>query len=278
MPDTWEVAHGLNPNDPEDALKDKDGDRIPNLWEYVRGTSASSASSKPIPLYDATVDYSLAADDPLTARFKTLQAAYNSLTSSIPGYRFTVLVKRGIYSADLDAVTTPKPVAWIAEMSRTNDNGTADANWSTQRSRGQEGVILDGELASGAGLRLVADTVLDGFIISDWSHDHDPIDVITTTEPYNFDQKSAITVYAPPGDSPLPMGRIFVVNCIISNWMAVFQNDPSIIQPPIGGALTNYGGNVSLVHCSVTRSLSSAGIGFTQQRQRKINEVKLLIS
>lgn len=264
MWDGWEDSMGLNKFNPSDALEDKDGDRISNLWEYARGSSAASATSRPVPLYDAVVDYSLAADNPLNAQFKTLQAAYNSLTSSVVGYRFTVLVKRGIYSADLDAVTTPKPVAWIAEMSRTNENGSTDADWSTQRVRGQEGVILDGELGSGAGLRFVADTVFDGFIISDWSHNHLPSANITTTAPYNFNQKSAITVYAPPAAPPTPIGRVFVVNCVISNWMPVFITTSGWTQPPIGGALTNYGGDVSLVHCSVIRSVSSSASSFTQ--------------
>lgn len=264
MTDAWETLHGLNPNDPEDALKDQDGDRIPNLWESVRGSSASLANDTPNPVYDATVDQSLAADDPVNAQFKSLQAAYDSLTSTIPGYRFTVLVKRGTYSADLDAVTQPKPVAWVAQMSGRNDDGSPDAEWLSQRASRDEGVILDGELASGAGLRFVADTVFDGFIIRNWSHDHLPSAVITTTVPYNFNQKSAITVYAPSGDPAPPVGRIFIVNCIISNWMAVFITTPGWTQPAIGGAMTNYGGDVSLVHCSIIRSLSSAGIGFTQ--------------
>jgi hypothetical protein len=38
MPDVWEIAHGLNPNDPSDALADADGDGCSNLMEYVLGT------------------------------------------------------------------------------------------------------------------------------------------------------------------------------------------------------------------------------------------------
>lgn len=38
MPDDWERAHGLNPNDPADATKDADGDGYTNLEEYLNGT------------------------------------------------------------------------------------------------------------------------------------------------------------------------------------------------------------------------------------------------
>jgi len=38
MPDDWEIAHGLNPNDPSDATQDPDGDGIDNLTEYLLGS------------------------------------------------------------------------------------------------------------------------------------------------------------------------------------------------------------------------------------------------
>ena len=38
MPDSWELAHGLNPNNPFDAALDSDGDGMTNLQEYLAGT------------------------------------------------------------------------------------------------------------------------------------------------------------------------------------------------------------------------------------------------
>jgi pectate lyase len=38
MPDEWEKAHGLNPNDPSDAQADPDKDGYTNLEEYLNGT------------------------------------------------------------------------------------------------------------------------------------------------------------------------------------------------------------------------------------------------
>jgi uncharacterized repeat protein (TIGR01451 family) len=38
LPDDWELAHGLNPNDPSDAMLDSDGDGTSNLQEFLVGT------------------------------------------------------------------------------------------------------------------------------------------------------------------------------------------------------------------------------------------------
>ena len=45
MPDEWEIAHGLDPNDPSDAQTDADGDGFSNLQEYLAGTDPRNASS-----------------------------------------------------------------------------------------------------------------------------------------------------------------------------------------------------------------------------------------
>jgi hypothetical protein len=45
MPDWWELAHGLNPNDPSDANRDDDGDGFTNLQEYLAGTDPANPAS-----------------------------------------------------------------------------------------------------------------------------------------------------------------------------------------------------------------------------------------
>ena len=37
MPDAWERAFGLNPNDPSDAVKDCNGDGYTNIEKYING-------------------------------------------------------------------------------------------------------------------------------------------------------------------------------------------------------------------------------------------------
>jgi hypothetical protein len=47
MDDAWELAHGLSPSNPADALKDSDGDGFSNLIEYWYGTDPQNAASRP---------------------------------------------------------------------------------------------------------------------------------------------------------------------------------------------------------------------------------------
>lgn len=37
MPDAWEIANGLNPKDPTDAVKDCNGDGYTNIEKYING-------------------------------------------------------------------------------------------------------------------------------------------------------------------------------------------------------------------------------------------------
>ncbi len=45
LPDVWELAHGLNPNDPSDAALDQDGDGSSNLHEFLAGTNPRDPES-----------------------------------------------------------------------------------------------------------------------------------------------------------------------------------------------------------------------------------------
>ncbi|MBI1840223.1 MAG: hypothetical protein HYR88_05155 [Verrucomicrobia bacterium] len=58
MPDTWEIAHGFNPNDPSDAAKDCDGDGVSNLGEYMAGADPCDITPPTLVGAAATETYS----------------------------------------------------------------------------------------------------------------------------------------------------------------------------------------------------------------------------
>ncbi|WP_447968815.1 pectate lyase family protein [Nitrospira sp. M1] len=47
MPNSWEVAHGFNPNDDSDGTQDADSDGYTNLEEFLNKTSPGSGSNSP---------------------------------------------------------------------------------------------------------------------------------------------------------------------------------------------------------------------------------------
>lgn len=46
MPDAWEAAHGLNPEDPADSAADRDGDGYTNLEEYLNSLVPQAPTTK----------------------------------------------------------------------------------------------------------------------------------------------------------------------------------------------------------------------------------------
>ncbi len=58
MHNSWEVAYGLNPNDPSDAALDHDGDGASSLSEYMTGTDPNDDTSTP-----SAVDLSISVTD-----------------------------------------------------------------------------------------------------------------------------------------------------------------------------------------------------------------------
>ncbi len=76
IPDAWEVAYGLNPNDPSDALADPDGDGCLTIYEYKHGSDPFSASSLPT--------YNSSCGDVRVTGFtlEAIQSAINSVTQN----------------------------------------------------------------------------------------------------------------------------------------------------------------------------------------------------
>ena len=55
MPDEWESQYGLDPNNPDDANQDLDGDGISNLKEYLAGTNPKEKNSNKYQVSDGTL-------------------------------------------------------------------------------------------------------------------------------------------------------------------------------------------------------------------------------
>lgn len=101
MPDGWEVQYGLNPLDDSDTLSDLDGDRIPNLWEYKRGTIPNNLPTAPSrPAADWVVDPALAGTGNNVA---TIQQAINNTPTSAsnPAFYSVIEVRRGVYQENV---------------------------------------------------------------------------------------------------------------------------------------------------------------------------------
>jgi len=107
IPDAWETANGLNPNDPSDAALDRDGDGQSNRAEYLAGTNPLSGASRL-----AAVLVPAATPGQVAVRF-----------TAIAGKTYTVR-----YKSDLTAATWTKLLDVPAQGSDTvidaADNGS----------------------------------------------------------------------------------------------------------------------------------------------------------
>jgi len=81
MHDSWETAHGLNPNDPSDASQDADGDGVSNLDEYLGGTDPTNSSSHPAAT-DLAVSMTDSSDPVLTNSVFTYSLTISNLGST----------------------------------------------------------------------------------------------------------------------------------------------------------------------------------------------------
>ncbi len=197
MTDAWETTHGLNPNNPDDAFTDLDGDRVPNLWEYARGTDPTDPQSKPA--WDAVVDGSLTASDPQQGLYKTLQEAYDALSDG--AYRSLVRIKPGYYHGGWTGAGDPKKAAWLGDLGPEKATVAADSI---------DPVVV-----------LTDETVLDG------------IEITAGDDLMHYGFNGTLVVAQPDASLSLPP-EIRLVNCILRDsysWAGpgALENDGCIL-------------------------------------------------
>ena len=86
IPDTWEIANGLDEGDPTDAFCDYDGDQVWNIYEYQLGTDPN----------DATVPISIEVNQTITT------VGMRELMEPLYGRPFVVRMSEGIYNFFID--------------------------------------------------------------------------------------------------------------------------------------------------------------------------------
>jgi len=108
IPDGWEAEHGLDPLSAEDGLDDPDGDRVPNLYEYVYQTIPTNVASVPTPTVIVTNG----------AGVSLQQAVCNAISAVTNGYPI-VKVLSGVYtnSGDRDITLNTSNILLYAENS-----------------------------------------------------------------------------------------------------------------------------------------------------------------
>lgn len=115
MPDWYEEAEGFDPLE-DDSLYDRDGDGVPNQWEYHKHTAPNDKDN--FPSWDWIVDSAQSAVSPSD----NIVATINEALTNIPtindetdptGYK-TILVRAGDYAEQL-SIPQNKRIAFVAE-------------------------------------------------------------------------------------------------------------------------------------------------------------------
>ena len=126
MPDGFEAAHGLSPL-LSDALDDTDGDRYPNIFEYVYGSNPGDRTSTPTP--------TLIVDGSGGGTHTTIRAALNAVGSQSGDY-VIVGIAPGVYTgSDNVSLTTSSStkkllIIGLEGASKTVIEGTAGVTYS----------------------------------------------------------------------------------------------------------------------------------------------------
>jgi len=204
----------------DDSLEDKDGDRVPNIFEFMRGrTRANDPSSKPTTTY--LVNPATGGNSSTDNIHPTIQAAiaaasqpvYNSTTqqNEYPGRYAVIEVAAGTYPEQVNLTTVP--VLLVGEL------GAASGP-----------VMLTGSSAfDSSTLNISTASVVDGFVIT-----------------HSAGRKGLGVQVSQASATDSKRRRL--VNCIIRG------NDNS---NSYGGAINQSNSLLDLVHCTITGNQSN---------------------
>ncbi|MBI5583694.1 MAG: hypothetical protein HY892_07705 [Deltaproteobacteria bacterium] len=201
MPDTWEIANGLNPNDPSDTWADPDGDHVINLFEYQLGSNPHNASRPTVVTVSAGGN---------------VTAAINSATTGQ-----VIRVEGGTYN--LNYITfSPKTImlqgGWNSDFTRRSpgvtptifDGRSLDEVLYFSFSSGANSVILDGlTLINGKGSFGALNMTADGTSVMKWSFMNSTIVNSESTTTFG----GAFNIHHRTGSE----SDVFLINSIIAN-------------------------------------------------------------
>jgi hypothetical protein len=80
MPDAWESANGLNPNDPSDAWIDSDSDYVMNLFEYQLSSGPNNASTPAVVTVSASENVEAAIGSATTGQVVRVEGGTYDIT------------------------------------------------------------------------------------------------------------------------------------------------------------------------------------------------------
>jgi len=182
--DGYEVSHGLNPYE-DDSYEDLDGDRYPNIFEFVKGTNSNDALSFPL------ADFVVNPSGPVQGNvFATVQAALDQVTIDYQIVQIKSGVFQGVANTNL-VFPSEHPILLMSES-------------------GARGTILDGG-GTARGLTLSTSSVVDGITIRNAAAVHGAAVYISGGSPLlinnvffnNQAQQSGGAVYQEAGNSLL---------------------------------------------------------------------------
>ena len=194
MPDDWEIANGLDPNDPSDAGEDPDGDGLTNLQEYQHGTDPNNWDTDGDGISD--LNEILSGSDPLDPNSKPPKARVNDFD--------------GDGATDL-TVYWAKQSMWYIRQSSNLLNRTEQWGWSGVRVAPAD---YDGDGKTDVtvmnptdGRWYIHETYTDYLRLKLWFFGS----VIPVPADYDRDQRADVAVYRPA------LGTWYIAYSTISN-------------------------------------------------------------